>query len=331
MGIGDPAGTERIGALWVERDKSHQPVRVRFKWRVPGQAHDWFNIYIYDLAAEPDKNQAPAGYIQYANTGDPGDTGTSNEGEASFPLAGVASLTWSVLIEGCDPTYFETLWRQDQDRTRVQDKRSPAPLGQCRAGTRTTVQLPRRTAKESGRGVDHIPLERGGRGVLMQIGSCQPSSVYGLFVYVWDKPCNGYCPSGASNFGFVVVAPSRGWTFEEFKKAIVDRFRNTAPMYAPPEAHPIVVPISPPVTKNPDGSWTTIGPPSSHTVTFQWGAGGQLILDDTGAPGFYTADASTITANAHVSAPDTALGWRFNPQLRIWLLYRRWSADSNYP
>jgi hypothetical protein len=41
-------------------------------------------------------------------------------------------------------------------------------------------------------------------------------------------------------------------------------------------------------------------------VTFQWGAGGQFIFDDTGAPGFYTADATTITANAHVSAPDTA-------------------------
>ena len=142
----------------------------------------------------------------------------------------------------------------------------------------------------------------------MQAGSCQPSSVYGLFVYVWDKPCIGYCPNGASRFGFVVVAPSRGWTFEEFKKAIEDGFVTLPHMYAATEAHPILVPISPAITKNPDGSWTTIGPPSSHKVTFQWGPGGQLILDDTGAPGFYTTDASTITANAHVSAPDTPSG-----------------------
>jgi hypothetical protein len=32
--------------------------------------------------------------------------------------------------------------------------------------------------------------------------------------------------------------------------------------------------------------------------------GGQFILDDTGAPGFYLTDASSITANAHVSALD---------------------------
>jgi hypothetical protein len=309
MALSDPAGQERIGALWVEKDKqSRQPVRMRFKFRTPGHPHDWFNIYVYDFQAEPEKNRAPVGYVRYANTGDPGDTGTSEEGETSFPLDdGVESLNWSVLVEGCDPTYFK-IFGLKLIRTGHKCKTDILPRLWVNVAPEPKQPFSCRAEQiqASPGEVEDLPQEMGGKGIVMEIGSCLPSSVYGLFVYKWERSCDQMCPAEASNFGFVVAAPSRGWSFEDFKAAIEKSLKNGSHHYAPLEAHPIVVPISPSVIKN-DGSWTAIGPPSSHTVTFQWGARGQFILDDTGAPGFYSTDMSSVTANAHVSTPDAVV------------------------
>jgi hypothetical protein len=304
MAAGDPAGKERIAVLWVERDKNGR--RVRFKWRVPGQAHDWFNIFGYDYAALPAKDRAPDGFLRYANTGDPGDTGTAEEGETSLPLDGVTSLTWSFLVEGCDPTYFLFIRTGHACKTNVMPRlwinvaEEPAQPFSCRA----------EKSQQPG------PSEQNGEvGIVMEVGSCLPSSIYGLFVYVWTKPCDAFCPPGASNYGFAVVAPSRGWALEDFDtavKAAMKAYRDEKGHgYAALEAQYLAVPISPPVVKGPNGTWVRTGLPSSHTVIFQWGAGGQFVFDDTGAPGFYSQLAAAPTAAGHISAPDLGFSGEF--------------------
>jgi hypothetical protein len=46
-------------------------------------------------------------------------------------------------------------------------------------------------------------------------------------------------------------------------------------------------------------------------VIFQWGAGGQFVFDDTGAPGFYSQLAAAPTAAGHISAPDLGFSGEF--------------------
>lgn len=159
------------------------------------------------------------------------------------------------------------------------------------------------------------------RGIVLEVGDCLHGP-FGLFVYVWMKPCSGRCPDDASNYGFVVVAPSRGWTWIDFGSMVETSMAaytaSTGHDYLPLEIPATVnVPISPPVRSIPqsDGTlkWLATGPPGFHTVTFRF-RGQQLndpnILDDTGAPGFYRAlngDPETWPAAlGRMTSPDVA-------------------------
>jgi hypothetical protein len=300
QGVGDPPGKERLAALWIET--VGQTRTLRLKWMLPGQSHDWYNAHIYNTDASTSSDDAPGGDIGFYTSGDADETDTWDKGEATFPLAGVNDSVWSVITEACDPTHGLFGIRTGHE---------------CHANIlpklMVNVALP---PKQSFSCAAH---DFRGQGLVLEVGDCLHGP-YGLFVYIAVFPCSGRCPENASNYGFVVVAPSRGWTWVDFGSIVeisMATYRVTSGHdYLPLDMPATVsVPISPPVSSTPqsDGTlkWTATGPPSMHTVTFRFRGsqpGDPTILSDSGAPTLYPAlsgDPETWpTAIGQVTTPD---------------------------
>lgn len=301
QGTSDPPGKERTGVIWIQDDGKGMR-DLRYRWLLPGQNHDWYNVHVYNTDVTEGAGDAPGGAIRYANSGEPDDTNKWNHGEVSFKLDNVADSTWSVLTEACDPTYGWFGIRTGHA---------------CHADA-----LPRLTVTVALTAAQPFSCDAHdfrGQGLVMETGGSCSSSPYGMFTYVWAQPCTGRCPPGANNYGFVVAAPSRGWTWVEFGAAVetsIAAFKaKEHHSYMPIFANTVDVPVSPPVRGNPrpDGTieWVPTGPATIHTVTFRF-TGDALqqgsILGDTGATDIFgplLADPEKWpTALGHVTTPD---------------------------
>jgi hypothetical protein len=145
-----------------------------------------------------------------------------------------------------------------------------------------------------------------------------------MFVYIWSAPCTSrhLCPPSADEYGFVVAAPSRGWTWQDFATWVelsIAAFETNSHAYLPGDIpNNVDIPISPPVknlSSDPNApNWRATGAPSAHTVTFRWigtGNGQSQILGDTGAASTYGPLAGDWTkwptAIGHVTSPDAAV------------------------
>jgi hypothetical protein len=304
QGNGDPAGQERYLMAWI---MTSQPGgrRLHLKWHLPGP-HDWYNAQVYDVEVNPTSGDAPEGpgRITFETVGNADDTDTWQDGSTSFALDGVPDATWTLLVEGCDPTYgvfgIRTGHACHADilpKIAVNVAPPPRQSFSCAAH-----EDPRLGDYQNG-------------GLVLEVGC--GTSPYGLYVYVWDEPCEPKraCPVGFTDYGFVVAAPSRGWTWEDFRDAVKESmmsyFLTTGRPYLPNfDSATIRVPVSP-ATRLRDTTWVATDTGSSHDVTFRWlgrSSGDAQILDDTGAPALYATLGKPYdtwpTAMGHVTAPD---------------------------
>ncbi len=311
MRNGDPTGSEHVAAAWMDTTFQQNKRTVHVQWKLAGDNHDWYNVHAYNSEAHPSDGDAVGGDVDMRTYGDPDNSDTWSDGDVSFEWPDfLPDAQRSFIVEACDPNH---VWFVTTDHD-------------CHANIlpRLTVPLslpPKQAfsckAKEVGR-----------EAIVMEVGSCA-NSPYGMFVFVWTKGCPattrgnlagpGLCPRWASSFGFAVVAPSRGWTMDDFANMVLGSMythRSTSggdyTVAAAPQR--IDVPISPAVTAapGPKGStlWTASGPPLKHTVRFRWGLSPVTqpnIIDDTGAPGLYGPLGSDLvlwpSARGHISAP----------------------------
>lgn len=311
-GTNDPPGQERIGVVWIHDDGKGSRV-LHQRWRLGGQYHDFYNVHAYNRDVVAGSGYAPGGDIRSADSGDPNNMNTWDKGEVSFvlkdvndPAKDVQDSTWSILTEACDPEYT---WY--------------GYLGFRTSYTCHADVLPKLTitvAEPAAQPFSCKAYDFRGQGLVMETGESCTSSPYGMFTYTWVRPCTDRCPPGANNYGFVVVAPSRGWTSSSDFAAKVElsiaAFKVAAGHeYLPIFPNTIDVPISPPVrgVPQPDGKtkWVPVGPPGVHTVTFRF-TGDTLdqgnILGDTGAPDIFGPllgnPEQWPTARGHVLTPD---------------------------
>ena len=329
IGVGDPPGRERIAALWLQDDLKGQRI-VRLQWRLPGQPHNWYNVHAYNTAVTTSAGDAPAGAIQLQTSGDPNNSSTYYEaGDVSFSLEKVNDSSWSLIAEGCLPSYgFLHIRTGHSCRSNILPK---LPLNVAlRPKQSFSCRAHQSVIKDSS-----SPSFSPGQGLVLEVGSSCSSSPYGFFVYVRDPPCTGPyvapsltgvgsgCPAEANDYGFVIVAPSRGWTWQDFSNrvevSIASWTAANGRSFQPTDSPSIDIPISPPVssTMMSDGKlkWTATGPPTSHRVTFRWMGATPAqgnILADSGAPGVFgplTLDPEKWpTALGNISAPDVPAG-----------------------
>lgn len=312
VGNGDPPNKQRLMAVWedgapvftnpppkpVTQGENDTKRTVTIVWSLPGQKHDWFNVHQYDHKVAPAAGAAPKGDSGVTTVGDANDTNTAESGRATFALKPTVSMTWHYLLESCDPTYFLGI------RTGHECHAAMAPV--------VDIDVTPRPQQAFSCDAQQVHYRMGGQtGLVMGVGdACGNNSPYGLFVFVWSRPCGAVkgCPPGVGNFGLVAAAPSRGWKEADFAK-LIESDMNGMMVDGTNAVH---VPISPPVrqTQAYPPQWAPNGPSSTHVVTFRWisarGVGAQ-ILDDTGAPGFYAplqSPDSWPTARGHLTAPD---------------------------
>jgi hypothetical protein len=237
MSSTDAPGNQRLVAAWIENrpgDKRH----LRVKWFIPGDAHDWFNVYNYNFLVQASFRDVPPGYLQFQEFGDANNLNKWTEGEAVFDLEGVQDAAWYLLIEACDPTYGILGIRTGHA---------------CHSALFPRLSLNVAPPPKQSFSCDAYFDERG-HGIVMEVGGACSRSPYGVFIYVYSQPCSidDECIEGASDFGFVVAAPSKGWTKEEFaalvSSSILDNFKLNGYGYRPNTVPvTIAVPISPPV------------------------------------------------------------------------------------
>ena len=171
---------------------------VEVGWHL-NAAHDWYNIH----ALNGDGKEAAL-----AGSGDPSNTNTFADGTASFYLGApgeeVADAQWEVTVEGCDPTYFIV-------RTGHECHSDLLP--------RLAVNLTPRPTQSFSCSARAEP-ETGSFG--MEIGGSCAKSPYGVYVYVYARGCSfaDECPGNAQSWGFVIAAPSAGWTYDEFASQV---------------------------------------------------------------------------------------------------------------
>lgn len=302
--VADPVpGREKMVAAWVE-DIDHEKRHVHVEWTIPGFSNDWYNVYPYNIQVEDSAaaGEAPAGALDYKTFGDPLNTNTFDYGKVEFDASKSDDSTWYILVQACNPTYGFLGIRTGHachgnvlPRIEINVARVPEQPFSCNA---------------NGYHEDAVVLEVG--------GSCSKSP-YGLFVYVWSRPCRfeDECPEDASDFGFVVTAPSRGWSWDEFaqivNQSMIDFRVKVGHDYRPDgNVSSVAVPISPPVRKEND-KWLQTSPASSHVVQFRWRLPSfydAAILDDTGAGVFTSLSQSSSswpTAVGHVTVPGVSL------------------------
>ena len=317
IGLGNPMppGNRFVGA-WIEGRTGNSGGRLRVAWK-KAEPNNWFRIHVYDRNVSQTGGEPPGGWLDpLLITGNPDSRAKHTDGDGSFDLAAVDQPTsWDVLIVGCSKEIIAGVATGHDCIDNILPK--------------LTVEVgpePKQAFSCAAPPPPFNPLFQAPRseGIVLEVGSCRDSP-YGLFVYEWDSPCPNQsavlsrgtlaCPDGVSDYGFIVVAPSRGWTADQFRAKVefsMAAWRGTGNGYLPGGTAAVDVPVSPPVIRNGD-KWVVApgGASSQHTVTFRWSAvAGTRILDDTGAPGLFGpaalgADlAKWPTAIGHVSARD---------------------------
>jgi len=311
---GDPPGQERFAGAWVEGRDDGKGGHLRVAWNIRGDGYDWFRVHAYTRPVSARGGEPPGGWIEpLPVVGDAGDRTKEVDGDTSIRIPPDAdpAASWDILIVGCKKEYFLGI---ATGHDCVDDKMP-----------RLTVDvgpLPRQTFACAVHPPPPVFTHHAfpSEGTVLEVGSCQ-GGPYGFLLYYWTKPCPPLrsiastlraCPAGASDYGVVVVAPSRGFAPDEFRKIIersMTQFRASGHDYVPGLPATIDVPIAPPVTAN-GKTWTPTAAPSFHSVSFGWPViGTTSMFDDTGAPAFFPGlgsdPAKWPTAFGHVTAPDT--------------------------
>ena len=314
MALGDLPGPARTIYAWIESGPDYKNRKLHVHWKLPGRSHNWYDAHVYNRAVMP-SGSAPDGDLQLSISGNPDDSdNTSDTGDAVFPIDdGNQDATWDILVEACDPTYgFLGIRTGHQCHADVLPKLT------------VTVAVPPRQSFSCDSMVDNQVSQS--QSIVMQVGDCK-GGPYGMFVYLWTHACPPslyksqlgrnapLCPDGATNYGFVVVAPSRGWTMQGFAGSVdAGMVANLSGGhdYLPggPSAG-VGIPISPPVQQGADGKWRPVpgAPADAHTITFRWPTPDNAsILSDTASPGLYGPLAADWrkwpTAAGALSVPD---------------------------
>ncbi len=316
MREGDAVGSEHVAAAWMDTTFQKQQRFVHIQWKLPGESHDWYNVHAYNTEAHPTDGEAVGGDVDYANSGNVDDSDTWSEGSVTFTWPDyLADAQRSFIVEACDPTYTKILF------VKVKDGHA------CHANILPRLSVPLALPPKQPFSCKAKPFGR--EALVMEVGESCSNSPYGMFVFVWTKGCPsntrgnlagpGLCPRWASSFGFAVVAPSRGWTVDDFGNMVLaSMFAHRSAsggdytVAATPQV--VDVPMSPPVigTIGLGGHvlWASAGPPTKHTVRFRWGVAPSTqpnVMDDTGAPGLYGPLSSDLvlwpSARGHISAP----------------------------
>jgi hypothetical protein len=305
FGAADTPGAERFAGAWIEGRTVTERGRMRVAWDIRGDGYDWFRVHAYGRPIVATGKEPPGGWIEpLPVVGNAGDRTKEPSGDTSIPIPDItdpdlAPPSWDVLIVGCKKKYFIGILRGhdcvDHKMPRLTVDVGPLPQQSF------SCSVPRPPVNLAFQAPPH-------EGIVMEVGSCK-GGPYGLFVYVWSKACpgqnpsvsqvaNGFCPEGASDYGFVVVAPSRGLKAEEFRNIVevsMVRLRKSGVDYAPGLNAFVDVPISPPVQVSPPvqlggpSGWIPTAPPTQHTVSFRWPqVDAASIVDDTGAPGLFS-------------------------------------------
>ncbi|MFN8570840.1 MAG: hypothetical protein U0132_02210 [Gemmatimonadaceae bacterium] len=312
---GDAAGGEHIAAAWMDTTFTNKHRSVHVQWKLSGENHDWYNVHAYNSEAHPTDGEAVGGDVDYANSGNVDDTDTWSEGRVTFEWPDyLPDAQRSFIVEACDPTYVTFIFKFKTTHA-------------CHANILPRLAVPLSLPPKQAFSCKAKKIGR--EALVMEVGESCSDSPYGMFVFVWTKGCPantrtaiagaGLCPRWASSFGFAVVAPSRGWTVDDFGNMVLNSMfahRSASggdyTVAATPQS--VDVPISPPVIGDliPGGHtlWHSTGPPDKHTVRFRWGLAPVTqpnIIDDTGAPSLYGPLASDLvlwpTARGHISAP----------------------------
>ena len=318
IGRFDDPGKERFAAAWVERPSPESRGRLRVAWDIRGDGYDWFRVHAYERSVLATGGEPPGGWIDpLPIVGNPDDRTEEATGDATFDLEKVGAPSLEVLIVGCSEDYFLGVATGHDCFDDKMPKLSVSVGPQPKQSFSCAVHPPSTPLTH---------MVRPSEGIVMEVGSCK-GGPFGLFVYVWSQACQAtrlevnrggnsrLCPGDAKDYGFVVAAPSRGMTPDQFRNIVegaMVSWRAGGQDYFPGTPGSIDVPISPPVALV-AGGWKPSAPPSKHAVSFQWPfVNGTAILGDTGAPNLFDPAALGApfkdwpTALGHVSAPDIA-------------------------
>ncbi|MDC9822982.1 hypothetical protein PRN20_04500 [Devosia sp. ZB163] len=277
-------------AVWVERDALGKATRVRYRFRDPGTPDD-----LFFMVATLNRTQLPLGAVP---GGSPwkfiADPGEAEFGRGDLEIEGDHSAPVEVVLARCGFYNFHTTGRfcaGDVPPLYVDVSDWPKQPFSC--------------AVENFRG----------QLLVMEVGSCPgTNSPYGFYVAVKRYDCTrGLCPPFAQSYGFVVVAPSRGWSRQEFIDLVLPSIDAQELLgggqFRTGQLVSVAVPVSPPVSSTPDG-WRPSGPASAHGVTFQWTISGdaQVLMD------VLDSETAGILAQPHPAWP-TAHGAVFAPDV----------------
>jgi hypothetical protein len=273
-------GPQRWAAAYISDEPGKR--KLVLEWDLLIQSHDWFNVYAYPAVVWPTGDDAPGGWLAHALSGDPDDTGTTTSGKVEYSLEGKYDTTYSLLVEGCDPTYFLFFHTGHECHANL----LPA----------ITVNVGPKPPQPFSCQAEQVR----GQGIAMQVGEVDPDgkckSRYGMYVFVWTRGCFRSrlleCPDNASNFGYVVAAPARGWSFAEFLTKTAEMHSDLVSAYPTLVRHPspltITVPAGPALAQLPNGTWIGTGPIRTHNVSFRWRLPNEhaaAITGDTGRAG----------------------------------------------
>ncbi|MEO8524195.1 MAG: glycine zipper domain-containing protein [Caldimonas sp.] len=328
LGHDDTAGSERFAGAWVEGREPTKRGNVRIAWDIRGDGYDWFRVHAYERPVLATGGEPPGGWIEpLPVVGNASDRTKDSVGDTSMPISPgndlepeSAASTWDVLIVGCTKKYFLGVLRGhncvDNKMPRLSVDVAPLPNQPfaCAVHAPPPPQLLLKSPPHEG--------------IVLEVGSCK-GGPYGLFVYYWSKACpaapppsvfrpSGFeCRDGASDYGFVVAAPSRGMKPDEFRNIIeasMRAWRAGGEDYRPDRGASIDVPMSPPTVLGPSGNWMPTAVPTKHTVSFRWPVvDGVSILADSSVPAMFTLSTlgakpkSWPTALGYVLAPDAAV------------------------
>jgi hypothetical protein len=328
FGLNDPVGRERFAGAWITGRTDTRAGDVRIAWDVRGDGYDWFRVHLYDTGVSPRGGEPPGGWLSpLLISGDPTDSTMNSDGDVQLKVGSTINdkdpdsvdtqtvpPSWDILIVGCK-AYTTGHDCKDDRLPRLTVNVGPVPKQAFSCASAPPLK--------------HSPTVASPpqMGLVTQSGSCE-GGPYGFYTSILTFTCPGIipsvlslpdrtCPEGAMNFGFVVVAPSRGMDISDFNRIVensVLRQSATGGGFAPGVTASIDVPIPAAATVGP-GGLISQGAPTFHTVRFRLPVKSDMsavsIIGDTGAPGLFTPSgigrpfAAWPTAIGHVTAPDT--------------------------
>lgn len=254
------------GMVDVQTPDPAQPEvrRVHARWSMPTQPFDWWEIPAYRNSNHTDR------YLRIE--GDPDNPKRHNEGSVVYEIpdpddksplhGGTSDTSWDIGFTGCRHT---TSWIVLSSHECEGDVIPPLSVN--------IAPLPLEPlACEH----DELPLDDdgGNRATVLTIGC---GGRFGMYVYILNKGCSSdECPPGTRTFGFVIAAPSRGWSQAAFATKVTAAIRDwerTMGDLEPGIEAEVLVPYS---------------SDSDHRLRFAWNPQDRLtwaIRSDSGAAG----------------------------------------------